>query len=100
MSNHLKAAAISSARLYTKLGSRTMSPGVGSSFFVDRLTRPFSLSNVRIITCNQYALSVAAASSHDCHLMLPSLQPKTSPTVKAENEQKPEWAPCLGQVSA
>lgn len=53
MFNHLKAAAISSARLKTSWGSRTMSPGVGSSFLVDRLTRPFSLSSVRIITCRR-----------------------------------------------
>lgn len=47
----------------TSLGLRIMSPGVGSSFFVERLTRPLSRSWLSIITyMRQNALVLALLS--------------------------------------
>mmetsp|Transcript_9623 Transcript_9623/g.35261 ORF Transcript_9623/g.35261 Transcript_9623/m.35261 type:complete len:205 (+) Transcript_9623:315-929(+) len=56
----LNVAAISSAFSNTSAGLRSMSPGVGSSFLVDREIRPFSLSCERTITFN---LSPTASTS-------------------------------------
>jgi hypothetical protein len=36
---------------YTRAGLRSISPGVGSNFLVDKLMRPLSLSWLNIITC-------------------------------------------------